>query len=77
MLHEQALLGVRACACIIFIDTALTHLVQGDQLAGMWSGALPLGLEGKMAALQAALEFIGTSPPPVASARTGEPTHHL
>ena len=37
----------------------------------MWSAALPLGLEGKMAALQAALEFIGTPPPPVASARTG------
>ncbi len=38
----------------------------------MWSAALPLGLEGKMAALQAALEFIGTPPPPVASARTGK-----
>ena len=37
----------------------------------MWTAALPLGLEGKMAALQAALEFIGTPPPPVASARTG------
>ena len=45
--------------------------MQGDQLAGMWTAALPLGLEGKMAALQAALEFIGTPPPPVASARTG------
>ena len=50
--------------------------VQGDQLAGMWSAALPLGLEGKMAALQAALEFIGTPPPPVASARTGGPPRY-
>ncbi len=46
-------------------------VLQGDQLAGMWTATLPLGLEGKMAALQAALEFIGTPPPPVASARTG------
>ena len=46
-------------------------LVQGDQLAGMWTAALPLGLEGKMAAIQASLEFIGTPAPPIASAHTG------
>ena len=40
-------------------------------MAGMWSAALPLGMEGKMAAIQAALEFIGTPVPPVASAHTG------
>ncbi|KAL3136456.1 hypothetical protein ABBQ38_005712 [Trebouxia sp. C0009 RCD-2024] len=53
------------------LQALLAAIYKGDQLAGMWTATLPLGLEGKMAALQAALEFIGTPPPPVASARTG------
>ncbi|DBA86816.1 TPA: hypothetical protein ACH3X2_005399 [Trebouxia sp. C0005] len=57
--------------CAGAVVAAAPSKFKGDQLAGMWSAALPLGLEGKMAALQAALEFIGTPPPPVASARTG------
>ena len=46
-------------------------LLQGDQLAGTWTTALQLGPFGRVAALQAALEFIGTSAPPIASVSTG------
>lgn len=57
--------------CAGAVVAAAPSKFKGDQLAGMWTATLPLGLEGKMATLQAALEFIGTPPPPVASARTG------
>eukprot|EP00891_Asterochloris_glomerata_P008567 jgi/Astpho2/8567/fgenesh1_pg.00125_%23_57_t len=53
------------------IIAAAPSRFKGDQLAGTWTTALQLGPFGRVAALQAALEFIGTSAPPIATVSTG------
>ncbi|KAK9807563.1 hypothetical protein WJX72_002624 [[Myrmecia] bisecta] len=59
------------------IAAASPSKIKAEQLTELWSTALALGAQGKLAALHAALEFLESSTPPIAAPTTGASKEEL